>query len=323
MTDISKDLAALRIPHEERGGRRAPVGLIVVVLLVDRRRRGRGLVLEYPDADGDRQGRAGHGESRRAGGRRGGAERLGLRHGAAPRDGLVQGHRQGHRGPDRGRAWRSRKGRSSRAWTTRSRAPRSRSPRRSSASAQQGRGRGRGAARAGGSSRSNGAQQLLKEGVVGKAELDEAQAEVDSLKARIAYAAAAGRRRREPGRGCSRPTSTDTVIRAPFSGVAISKDAQPGEMVSPVSAGGGFTRTGICTIVDMTSLEIEVDVNETYINRVHDRQNGRGGARRLSGLADPGARDHDGADGRSAEGHGARCGSASTRSTRGSCPTWA
>ena len=58
------------------------------------------------------------------------------------------------------------------------------------------------------------------------------------------------------------------VIRAPFSGVAISKDAQPGEMVSPVSAGGGFTRTGICTIVDMKSLEIEVDVNESYINRV-------------------------------------------------------
>ena len=53
-----------------------------------------------------------------------------------------------------------------------------------------------------------------------------------------------------------------------FAGVAISKDAQPGEMVSPVSAGGGFTRTGICTIVDMRSLEIEVDVNEAYINRV-------------------------------------------------------
>jgi RND family efflux transporter MFP subunit len=60
----------------------------------------------------------------------------------------------------------------------------------------------------------------------------------------------------------------NTVIRAPFGGVAISKDAQPGEMVSPVSAGGGFTRTGICTIVDMRSLEIEVDVNEAYINRV-------------------------------------------------------
>jgi RND family efflux transporter MFP subunit len=62
------------------------------------------------------------------------------------------------------------------------------------------------------------------------------------------------------------------VVRAPFDGVAISKDAQPGEMVSPVSAGGGFTRTGISTIVDMSSLEIEVDVNEGYINRVHAAQ---------------------------------------------------
>ena len=65
---------------------------------------------------------------------------------------------------------------------------------------------------------------------------------------------------------------TNYVIRAPFSGVAISKDAQPGEMVSPVSAGGGFTRTGICTIVDMQSLEIEVDVNESYISRVKPGQ---------------------------------------------------
>jgi RND family efflux transporter MFP subunit len=59
-----------------------------------------------------------------------------------------------------------------------------------------------------------------------------------------------------------------TIIRAPFSGIVISKDAQPGEMVSPVSAGGGFTRTGIGTVVDMRSLEIDVDVNEAYINRV-------------------------------------------------------
>ena len=58
------------------------------------------------------------------------------------------------------------------------------------------------------------------------------------------------------------------TIRAPFAGIAVSKDAQPGEMVSPVSAGGSFTRTGISTIVDMSSLEIEVDVNESYIARV-------------------------------------------------------
>ena len=64
----------------------------------------------------------------------------------------------------------------------------------------------------------------------------------------------------------------DMQIRAPFAGVVIAKAAQPGEMISPVSAGGGFTRTGICTIVDMDSLEIEVDVNEAYINRVSANQ---------------------------------------------------
>jgi HlyD family secretion protein len=64
----------------------------------------------------------------------------------------------------------------------------------------------------------------------------------------------------------------DMIIRAPFDGVITTKDAQPGEMISPVSAGGGFTRTGIGTIVDMTSLEIEIDVNESYINRVEPNQ---------------------------------------------------
>lgn len=57
-------------------------------------------------------------------------------------------------------------------------------------------------------------------------------------------------------------------IRAPFAGVVTSKDAQPGEIVSPSAAGGGSTRTGICTIVDMSSLEIEVDVSESFISRV-------------------------------------------------------
>jgi RND family efflux transporter MFP subunit len=64
----------------------------------------------------------------------------------------------------------------------------------------------------------------------------------------------------------------DTVIRAPFDGVITTKDSQPGEMISPVSAGGGFTRTGIGTVVDMSSLEIEIDVNESYINRVEPGQ---------------------------------------------------
>jgi RND family efflux transporter MFP subunit len=64
----------------------------------------------------------------------------------------------------------------------------------------------------------------------------------------------------------------DMIIRAPFDGVVTTKDAQPGEMISPVSAGGGFTRTGIGTVVDMRSLEIEIDVNESYINRVEPGQ---------------------------------------------------
>jgi RND family efflux transporter MFP subunit len=111
------------------------------------------------------------------------------------------------------------------------------------------------------------AAQLLKERIVSQSQLDDAKAEADSLDARIAAL-------REQIRVAERQIEvqqTDLanyVIRAPFSGVAISKDAQPGEMVSPVSAGGGFTRTGISTIVDMHSLEIEVDVNESYISRV-------------------------------------------------------
>ena len=109
--------------------------------------------------------------------------------------------------------------------------------------------------------------QLVKDGLATQAEIDQAQAEVDSIDARIA----ASRQQVRVAESQIAVQQTDldnTVIRAPFSGVAISKDAQPGEMVSPVSAGGGFTRTGICTIVDMRSLEIEVDVNEAYINRV-------------------------------------------------------
>lgn len=116
--------------------------------------------------------------------------------------------------------------------------------------------------------------QLHKEGVVSPSEIDNAKAEADSIDARIAAL-------REQVRVAERQVEvqrtdlSNTIIRAPFSGVAISKDAQPGEMVSPVSAGGGFTRTGICTIVDMSSLEIEVDVNESYINRVRPGQDVR------------------------------------------------
>src|SRR5215471_9639849 len=114
-------------------------------------------------------------------------------------------------------------------------------------------------------------QALLKENVVGKAEVDDSQSVVDSTKARIEFS-----RQQidvsERNVELQRTNLDDMIVRAPFSGVVISKDAQPGEMISPVSAGGGFTRTGIGTIVDMASLEIEVDVNETYINRVTPNQ---------------------------------------------------
>jgi HlyD family secretion protein len=113
--------------------------------------------------------------------------------------------------------------------------------------------------------------QLVKDGFATQADVDAAKATIDSNEARILMAreqVSVAERQVE----LEKTNLDNTIIRAPFSGVAISKDAQPGEMVSPVSAGGGFTRTGICTIVDMRSLEIEVDVNESYINRVKPDQ---------------------------------------------------
>jgi RND family efflux transporter MFP subunit len=114
-------------------------------------------------------------------------------------------------------------------------------------------------------------QRLRKDGLVSEADLDKARAEHDALAARldalsgsIDVAAAAVR--------VYEQQLDDLVVRAPFDGVIVSKDAQPGEMVSPVSAGGGFTRTGIATLVDMDSREIEVDVNEAFINRVSANQ---------------------------------------------------
>ncbi len=114
-------------------------------------------------------------------------------------------------------------------------------------------------------------RELVEEGITSRAELDTAQAEVDSLGARI-YHLREQVSVAEREVDVRRTALEDTVIRSPFSGVAISKDAQPGEMISPLTAGDGFTRTGICTIVDMESLEIEVDVNESYINRVSPDQ---------------------------------------------------
>jgi RND family efflux transporter MFP subunit len=97
--------------------------------------------------------------------------------------------------------------------------------------------------------------------------LDVAEANYDSLAARLAT----GRENVKVAQSnvaLAEDTLDNMTIRAPFGGMVVSKNAQPGEMISPISAGGGFTRTGICTIVDMDSLEIEVDVNEAYIQRV-------------------------------------------------------
>ena len=114
-------------------------------------------------------------------------------------------------------------------------------------------------------------RSLVKDSVVSQSELDRVQAETDSLEARL------GQKREEELVAERRldvwsQQLEDTIIRAPFDGVVTTKDAQPGEMISPVTAGGGFTRTGIGTVVDMGSLEIEVDVNESYINRVRAGQ---------------------------------------------------
>lgn len=115
------------------------------------------------------------------------------------------------------------------------------------------------------------AQELQKAGVATQEALDNALMAADSLKAKIALAqeqvVASDARIRE-----AQQVVDNCVIRAPFEGIIVSKDAQVGEMVSPNSAGGGFTRTGIATIVDMSSNEIEVDVNESYIARVRPGQ---------------------------------------------------
>ena len=103
----------------------------------------------------------------------------------------------------------------------------------------------------------NRTKELAKEELASQASLDAARASVEGLEALNAV---------------RKQVVNDMQILAPFSGVVVYKAAQPGEMISPVSAGGGFTNTGICTIVDMDSLEVEVDVNEAFINRVKPGQ---------------------------------------------------
>ncbi|NUM55830.1 MAG: efflux RND transporter periplasmic adaptor subunit [Candidatus Hydrogenedentes bacterium] len=112
---------------------------------------------------------------------------------------------------------------------------------------------------------------LTAQEVTTESELDRAVAEEKSLKARLD-------RQQADVTVAERQVAfwkqelADYTIRAPFTGIVTAKNAQPGEIISLMSAGGGFTRTGICTIVDMSSLEIEVDVSESYINRVQPGQ---------------------------------------------------
>jgi RND family efflux transporter MFP subunit len=115
------------------------------------------------------------------------------------------------------------------------------------------------------------AEELTAAKVQSQDQLDNAMTAADSLRAKIALAkqqvAGSEARIRE-----AQQAVDNCTIRAPFAGIIVSKDAQVGEMVSPISAGGGFTRTGIATIVDMNSNEVEVDVNEAYIARVQPGQ---------------------------------------------------
>lgn len=97
-----------------------------------------------------------------------------------------------------------------------------------------------------------------------QADVEKSEADLSSAKADISVAELEAKRQQE--------RLDDHTIKAPFGGVVTVKNAQPGEIVAPSSAGGGFTRTGICTIVDMASLEIEVDVNEAFIGRVFEGQ---------------------------------------------------
>lgn len=113
----------------------------------------------------------------------------------------------------------------------------------------------------------NRTKNLVDRGLSSDAEMDRARAGRESLAARLERKQA-DVQVAEKQLDVYRQHMEDTIIRAPFAGVVVAKNAQPGEMISPVSAGGGFTRTGIGTIVDMASLEIEIDVNEAYINRV-------------------------------------------------------
>jgi RND family efflux transporter MFP subunit len=114
-------------------------------------------------------------------------------------------------------------------------------------------------------------RDLVGRKLTSQASLDSAEATFDELEARL-DTGEENVKVAERNVELARDALSNMTIRAPFAGMVVTKDAQPGEMISPVSAGGGFTRTGICTIIDTDSLEIEVDVNEAYIQRVEAGQ---------------------------------------------------
>jgi RND family efflux transporter MFP subunit len=111
-------------------------------------------------------------------------------------------------------------------------------------------------------------RKLAAAGVISSTALDQSKANFDAKQTDVAVAQGNLAVRRAALEIAQRDLD-DTTVRAPFTGVVTTKNAQPGEIVSPLSAGGGFTRSGICTLVDMDSLEVEVDVSENFISRVH------------------------------------------------------
>src|SRR5262245_7471620 len=108
-------------------------------------------------------------------------------------------------------------------------------------------------------------EELIRRDLVSAQSMDAARAQRDMLRARLA-ASEEQVKVAQQAVSVAQVQLDNTEIRAPFTGMVVAKSAQPGEMISPISAGGGFTRTGIGTIVDMDSLEIQVDVNEAFIN---------------------------------------------------------
>ena len=110
-------------------------------------------------------------------------------------------------------------------------------------------------------------RKMAAAGVISATALDQSKATFDARQTDVAVAQGNLAVRRAALEIAQRDLD-DTIVRAPFTGVVTTKNAQPGEIVSPLSAGGGFTRSGICTLVDMDSLEVEVDVSENFISRV-------------------------------------------------------